>query len=88
MDDLLDDMMIPSNKNGVLSNVKTNSTDGEIVWSFGGGAVKWIALAEGAKVSIKRNGFPTIVVGVSAGALLAPVITEVENTNIANTTIG
>lgn len=44
------------------------------VWSFSGGAVKWISLAEGAKVSIERKGYPDVIIGVSAGALLAPII--------------
>lgn len=44
------------------------------VWSFSGGAVKWISLAEGAKVAINKIGFPEFVIGVSAGALLAPII--------------
>jgi len=76
MNNILDDIEFPNNDDKELSyNIPSrNKTPGEIIWSFGGGAVKWISLAEGAKVSIKRNGYPTVVIGVSAGALLAPII--------------
>ena len=49
-------------------------SDKVIVWSLSGGSVKFVALVRGAKVSIAYGRKPHVIVGVSAGALLAPII--------------
>ena len=52
-----------------IQKEELNFPQGEVqLWSFSGGAVKWISLAEGAKVSINMKGYPDVIVGIGASA--------------------
>ncbi len=44
------------------------------LWSFSGGAAKFIGLAEAARVSMIAGFKPDVIVGVSSGCLLTPII--------------
>jgi predicted acylesterase/phospholipase RssA len=44
------------------------------VWSFSGGAARWIGLARAAQVSMMKGNKPDIIIGTSAGSLLAPIV--------------
>lgn len=44
------------------------------IHAYSGGAAKFITLAQGAKIVIAEKGYPDVIIGVSSGALLAPIV--------------